>query len=424
MKSKSHFKKCIDLKVSPVPTVVRDENKDKVAPTRLSMSGATTDETSSDEDESELELEAEESEESDNEEQKAAHSLLSLSQPNFQTLTGLLPKTRPNTYPYSNDAAIADNNDTVNNYSITCYDNHSSTSTVLTKLNSPYTSSFDFKNSKDFLVSCKNPSSHNVSFNFDSISLESRLSVIHSCKKDEAMTVPIDLTATLNKSSFPLKSVCANSLNHTAKVTTPKTISAMVDTTEKCKNLEYEYREWKPENSAQRLMLQAYITERHVMDSKLKQQYYIQSDRSKQEKELLHIGNNQDRKNLQLDLTAHDDSWILDRKNLQKISNRKYNYDMLKPMSNILDKELDTLQKKMPKLVDAKSDHVVPSADLKIVVNKSVEAYQQSRPEKNTSEGSNQSMSSHNVNYSTKLVSEFFKLSQSDGSRFSRFVAF
>ena len=98
MKSKAHYKKCVELGVVPVPTTVCDENIDKEAIARLAAGGGNTEESSEEEEESD----GEESEESGSEEQEAAQSLLSLSQRNTSNrLPGLLPSGRPTTYPYT-----------------------------------------------------------------------------------------------------------------------------------------------------------------------------------------------------------------------------------------------------------------------------------------------------------------------------------
>ncbi|CAL7950233.1 unnamed protein product [Xylocopa violacea] len=96
MKSKAHYKKCVELGIVPVPTTVRDENIDKEAIARLVASG-NAEESSEEEEESE----GEESDESESEEQEAAQSLLSLSQRYTNKFPGLLPSGRPTTYPYT-----------------------------------------------------------------------------------------------------------------------------------------------------------------------------------------------------------------------------------------------------------------------------------------------------------------------------------
>ncbi|XP_058789258.1 zinc finger protein 236-like [Phymastichus coffea] len=110
MKSKAHYKKCIELRITPVPTSVCDENIDKEALDKLVLTGASIDDTSSSEDESEADAEGE-SDESGNEEHEAAQSLLRLAarpRPNNflfasknKKLLGLLSSNRPVAYPYN-----------------------------------------------------------------------------------------------------------------------------------------------------------------------------------------------------------------------------------------------------------------------------------------------------------------------------------
>lgn len=267
MKSKAHYKKCVELNVVPVPTTVCDENIDKEAIARLAA-GGNTEESSEEEEDSD----GEESEESGSEEQEAAQGLLSLSQRNnTNRLPGLLPSGRPTTYPYTltlpttstvNIVSTAVSTSTVNSQSVTTQ----GTTLVQSELSHRYYF----------------PSNRGTSE-------ESRTSVIQSSKKDDSdfeveeitdmtesrqtqnLSQPMDLTTKqtvqLLPSSVPQRVRPADILT---PVSEPVLLQTIVQTMER---LPIQGREWKPD--AEGHMLQAYLTERHVMDSKIKQQYRV-----------------------------------------------------------------------------------------------------------------------------------------------------
>lgn len=269
MKSKAHYKKCVELGVVPVPTTVCDENIDKEAIARLAATGGGNVEESSEEEE---ESEGEESEESGNEEQEAAQSLLSLSQRNTtNTIPGLLPSGRPTTYPYASSTlsttTIASVVSTVASTSVVSSQNVTAQGTAPVQNEVPQRYYF--------------PSTRNSTE-------EPRISVIQSSKKDDAdfeveevidassesphqLSQPIDLTlkqtTQLLPSPIPQRARPADILT---PVSEPVLLQTIVQTMER---LPIQGREWKPD--AEGHMLQAYLTERHVMDSKIKQQYRV-----------------------------------------------------------------------------------------------------------------------------------------------------
>lgn len=265
MKSKAHYKKCVELGVVPVPTTVCDENIDKEAIARLAAGGGNTEESSEEEEESD----GEESEESGSEEQEAAQSLLSLSQRNMSNrLPGLLPSGRPTTYPYTLTLPTS----TVSIASTTMTTSTMSSQSVTTQ----------------GTTLIQNELSHRYYFPSNrSAPEESRISVIQSSKKDDSdfeieeitdvtesrhqLSQPMDLTTKQTTqvlpSPVPQRARPADILT---PVSEPILLQTIVQTIER---LPIQGREWKPD--AEGHMLQAYLTERHVMDSKIKQQYRV-----------------------------------------------------------------------------------------------------------------------------------------------------
>ncbi|CAK9813000.1 Transcription factor HIVEP2 [Anthophora plagiata] len=264
MKSKAHYKKCVELGVVPVPTMVCDENIDKDAIARLAA-GGNTEESSEEEEESD----GEESEESGSEEQEAAQSLLSLSQRNTNNrFPGLVPSGRPTTYPYTLTFPPTSTTTSVTN-AITS-NTPMNTQTITTQ--------------ETTLV--RNELSHRYYFPSSRTGPEeSRTSVIQSSKKesssselevneidtDSRSTQPIDLTT--KPALQPLTSPVlqrARQADILTPVSEPVLLQTIVQTMER---LPIQGREWKPDTEGR--MLQAYLTERHVMDSKIKQQYRV-----------------------------------------------------------------------------------------------------------------------------------------------------
>ncbi|KAL0114453.1 hypothetical protein PUN28_011603 [Cardiocondyla obscurior] len=264
MKSKAHYKKCVELGVVPVPTTVCDENIDKEAIARLAAGGGNTEESSEEEEESE----GDDSEESGSEEQEAAQSLLSLSQRNTNRLPGLLPSGRPTTYPYTLTLPTTS--------SVSIATTTTTTSTVTQSVTTQGTA----------LI--QNELSHRYYFPSNrSATEETRISVIQSSKKDDSdfeieeitdvaesrqqLSQPMDLTTKQTSqvlpSPVPQRVKPADILT---PVSEPVLLQTIVQTMER---LPIQGREWKPD--AEGHMLQAYLTERHVMDSKIKQQYRV-----------------------------------------------------------------------------------------------------------------------------------------------------
>lgn len=269
MKSKAHYKKCVELGIVPVPTTVCDENIDKEAIARLAAGGGNTEESSEEEEESD----GEESEESGSEEQEAAQSLLSLSQRNTSNrLPGLLPSGRPTTYPYTLTLP------TTSTVSIV------STTTTTSTMNQSVTTQ------ETALI--QNELSHRYYFPSNrSATEETRISVIQSSKKDDSdfeieeitdvtesrhqLSQPMDLTTKQTTQVLPSPvSQRARPADILTPVSEPVLLQTIVQTMER---LPIQGREWKPD--AEGHMLQAYLTERHVMDSKIKQQYRVGSSK-------------------------------------------------------------------------------------------------------------------------------------------------
>lgn len=261
MKSKAHYKKCVELGIVPVPTTVCDENIDKEAIARLAA-GGSTEESSEEEEESD----GEESEESGSEEQEAAQSLLSLSQHNTNKLPGLLPSGRPTTYPY---VLTLPTTSTVN-----------AISTAVSTASTLAMTSPSITTQGAALIQSELPHRYYFPSNRGT-SEEPRSSVIQSSKKDECdfeteeiidttesnhhVPQPIDLTT---KQTVQLLSRAPADIR--TPVAEPVLLQTILQTMER---LPIQGREWKPD--AEGHMLQAYLTERHVMDSKIKQQYHV-----------------------------------------------------------------------------------------------------------------------------------------------------
>lgn len=256
MKSKAHYKKCVELSIVPVPTVVTDENIDKEAIARLAACGENGEESSEEDDESEGD-ESEE-QESGNEEQEAAQSLLSLSQPNatLKNVPGLLPNGRPLFYPYKHNLPSF----TALTSSVTCTTSQITTSTTVqsaTVIQSEHANRYYF------------PSNRNVPDEMKSVAVDG------GCEdKVEGETrtgsQPMDLTTRqVVASPIPQRAKPADILT---PVSEPVLLQTIVQSMERLPV--QGNREWKPE-AQDGHMLQAYLTERHVMDSKIKQQYRV-----------------------------------------------------------------------------------------------------------------------------------------------------
>ncbi|XP_050488708.1 transcription factor HIVEP3 isoform X2 [Bombus huntii] len=264
MKSKAHYKKCVELGVVPVPTTVCDENIDKEAIARLAA-GGNTEESSEEEEESD----GEESEESGSEEQEAAQSLLSLSQRNTNRFPGLLPSGRPTTYPYTLTFPTTSRSANVSSTAISnnvCLSSQTVTTQETTLVRNELSHRYYFPSSR-------------------TAPEESRTTVIQSSKKESSdievngvdtdsrntLAQPMDLTTKPAlqplPSSIPQRAKPADILT---PVSEPVLLQTIVQTMER---LPIQGREWKPD--AEGHMLQAYLTERHVMDSKIKQQYRV-----------------------------------------------------------------------------------------------------------------------------------------------------
>lgn len=267
MKSKAHYKKCVELGVVPVPTTVCDENIDKEAIARLVAGGGNTEESSEEEEESD----GEDSEESGSEEQEAAQSLLSLSQHNTSNrMPGLLPSGRPTTYPYTLTLPTTSTMSTAS----------TTTTTTTSTMNQSVTT--------QGTALIQNELSHRYYFPSNrSAAEETRISVIQSSKKDDSdfeveeitdvtesrhqLSQPMDLTTKQTTQVLPSPvSQRARPADILTPVSEPVLLQTIVQTMER---LPIQGREWKPD--AEGHMLQAYLTERHVMDSKIKQQYRV-----------------------------------------------------------------------------------------------------------------------------------------------------
>ena len=262
MKSKAHYKKCVELGVVPVPTSVCDENINKEAIARLVAGGGTAGDSSSDEDDSEGDY----SDESGSEEQEAAQSLLSLSHRGYPMLPGLLSGGRPTTYPYALTFP---------------------TTSVTTSLVSTFaTTTVPMSVTSTTVIQSEVSNRYYFPSNRSSTTDECRDSVIHSSiseendDNDEPETPanlpesepenrhqPMDLT-TKSMQSPQIKGRTATDI--LTPVSEPILMQTLVQSMER---LPPQGREWKPDADGH--MLQAYLTERHVMDSKIKQQYRV-----------------------------------------------------------------------------------------------------------------------------------------------------
>lgn len=214
MKSKAHYKKCIELRIIPVPTSVCDENIDKEALKQLVLNGASTEDTSSSDDESEADVDAE-SDESGNEEHEAAQSLLRLAarpQPSndlfiskHPRLLGLLSSNRPAAYPYGQSQA-----------------------------------------------NLTDHSAKNVEYSI-------------------LAQTAIDLTT--NKLQQPTSLITKEVLE--IPVSGSKFLQTLVKTMERLPIGRYPNCNWQISEVTQDHMFQAYLTERHLMNSKLKQHCHV-----------------------------------------------------------------------------------------------------------------------------------------------------
>lgn len=278
MKSKAHYKKCVEFGVVPVPTTVCDENIDKEAIARLAAGGGTEESSEEEED-----SDGEESEESGSEEQEAAQSLLSLSQHNATNrLPGLLPSGRPMTYPYALTLPTTSTVDIVSTATSTSIVSSQSIAAQETALiQNELSHRYYFPSSRDATE-------------------ETRISVIQSSKKHDSdveieeitdvtelrhqLPQPMDLT-TKQSAQLLLSPISQKTrpVDILTPVSEPVLLQTIVQTMER---LPIQGREWKP--NAEGHMLQAYLTERHMMDSKMKQQYRVGSTKldNKQERDV------------------------------------------------------------------------------------------------------------------------------------------
>lgn len=274
MKSKAHYKKCVELGVVPVPTLVCDENIDKDAVARLAAGGGNAEESSSEEDESD----GEESEESGSEEHEAAQGLLSLSQRSASRLPGLLPSGRPTTYPYTLTLSP----------STVC-----STVTTRTSNTAPLSSQAAAVIQSELSHRYYFPSNRSVQENVPRTSV-----IIQSSKKSVSDDVEdVGATESQSNSSQPIDLTTKQIISpvdrrgKTSDILTPVSEPVFIQTiVQSMERLPVQGREWKSE--AQGQMLQAYLTERHVMDSKMKLQYRVGSSKGEKnasEKEIQYL---------------------------------------------------------------------------------------------------------------------------------------
>ncbi|KAK9505474.1 hypothetical protein O3M35_009523 [Rhynocoris fuscipes] len=131
MKSKAHYKKCIELNVNPVPTTVEDSsvdddgNSNKQEESQGGNGEESEDDSEIDEDEDEEEDDEDSEEEGDEckMEREAAKSLLTLSEVTLETAhrqyvsAGLVPPVscRPRTYPYTLPSVQQNENSAIEN---------------------------------------------------------------------------------------------------------------------------------------------------------------------------------------------------------------------------------------------------------------------------------------------------------------------
>ncbi|KAK0085946.1 hypothetical protein PV325_004189 [Microctonus aethiopoides] len=275
MKSKAHYKKCVQLGITPVPTSVCDENIDKDAIAKLVAGGGNAEESSEEEDDSD----GDESEESGSEEHEAAQSLLSLSQQNKKIIPGLFSSIRPSTYPYaltfpttSVTTSIVATIAAAATVASTCV---TTTTTVIQnevphRYYFPSSRSSTEDNGRDSVIRSSKIQESNLQMEHDGYD---------DSRHHQQLSQPIDLT-TKTPSSLSTSLIAPNStVIHRSMVTdilTPVSEPVLMQTiVQTMDRLPLQGREWKPDADGQ--MLQAYLTERHVMDSKIKQQYRVGS---------------------------------------------------------------------------------------------------------------------------------------------------
>ncbi|XP_048515374.1 uncharacterized protein LOC105683921 isoform X3 [Athalia rosae] len=273
MKSKAHYKKCVELGVVPVPTLVCDENIDKDAVARLAAGGGNAEESS----EEEEDTEGEESEESGSEEHEAAQGLLSLSQRSANRLPGLLPSGRPTTYPYTLTLSPSTVCSTVVTTTTTSAPLSSQAAAVIQSELShryyfPSNRSVPEKPRSSVIIQSSKKSSDSEIENDD-------ITVVVTDTQGSSPQQPMDLTTkqTPTNCSRNISSHRVKPADILTPVSEPVLLQTIVQTMER---LPVQGREWK--SDAQGHMLQAYLTERHVMDSKMKLQYRVGSSKDMQ----------------------------------------------------------------------------------------------------------------------------------------------
>lgn len=259
-KSKAHYKKCVELGVVPVPTTVCDENADREAMGAQSTAGGgnAADESSEEEEESD----GEESEESGSEEQEAAQSLLSLSQRNNR-LPGLLPSGRPTTYPY---ALTLPTSPTTSTTTVASTAASTSAISVTNLIQSELSQRYYFPSNR---AEESARSSVIIQSKKDDVEIEEIADMSGESRHHQSMSQPMDLT-TKQTAQPPIQQRVARPADILTPVSEPVLMQTIVQTMER---LPIQGREWKPD--AQGHMLQAYLTERYVMDSKIKLQYRV-----------------------------------------------------------------------------------------------------------------------------------------------------
>ncbi|XP_031784113.1 uncharacterized protein LOC103316989 isoform X4 [Nasonia vitripennis] len=226
MKSKTHYKKCVDLKILPVPTNVEESNIDKDALSQVTFAGVNIDEISSSEEDSEHEAEIE-SDESGCEEHEAAKSLLQLAIPQ---LSGLLSTARPATYPYSHIETIDHIPEAYSRISV--------------------------------IRTCKGSDESNLAKPMDLTTKQIEMKIEKEITSQIKLPSEVLLAQSVEKSTQ-----YKNSNNILSKVSGSALLQSIVQT---MKRLPMQEHNW-PIDLTEGRMLQAYLTERHLMDSKLKQ---------------------------------------------------------------------------------------------------------------------------------------------------------
>lgn len=241
MKSKAHYKKCVELGIVPVPTTVCDENIDKDAIARLIAGGGNAEQSDSEEEDSDNE----DSEESGSEErEEAAQSLLILSSRPATTenaISGVLRLPRPSTYPYLLSMGIAVTS-AVSTTALSVFSGSSPAPTTIVQ--GDYTNRYYFPPNRGVQEMDKQDEQ----------------------QTGESKTQPMDLTTKQVPTPRPKPA------DILTPVSEPVLLQTLVQTMERLPI--QSSREWKPE-AEDGHMLQAYLTERHVMDSKIKQQYRV-----------------------------------------------------------------------------------------------------------------------------------------------------